>query len=469
MKDNYRLTPAAGLFLAGVFLCSSCSPSKPPVWLKAEQRIQSEFIHGFAKVSKTGTAEDYIGRARTNSLGTIAQAIKSDINVSSVSKVKEIEKKGLKNEYFLDKSFEMISSARSKLSLEGVEHIGEWEDENYFYVYNRLSKMVYREILNRKISKALESAGSNYEEGINHLQFNPVIALKYFLTGLKSLIPYQDQILIINDPYNPGEFINLDLVLRKQIEKLLTQITLTPHKKNIKTNLGQLPLKPLELKVRYKTSIGNSIDLNELPVIFKFSEGNGSLTEKMNSDKTGNVQSTIQNLNEMLNYYQIKAELDMLSFTGDDEIGIYLYSEFKGPLIPTTFFNIKVKPITLYLISEEKSLGKTLANPIVTPIIIKSLEEKLSATFINEKLKSDYTLDIKIDTQKRGEAYSLFSSVAQMSIYFKDGENILFANNFNDIKGTHSDYEKASREALKKLAERVEKKITDEIVRQIMD
>ena len=56
-----------------------------------------------------------------------------------------------------------------------------------------------------------------------------------------------------------------------------------------------------------------------------------------------------------------------------------------------------------------------------------------------------------------------------MSIYLKDGENILFANNFHDIKGTHTDYEKSSREALKNLAERVEKEISDEIVKQILE
>jgi hypothetical protein len=78
-------------------------------------------------------------------------------------------------------------------------------------------------------------------------------------------------------------------------------------------------------------------------------------------------------------------------------------------------------------------------------------------------------LDIRIDTQKRGEAFSLFSAFAQMSIYLKDGDDILFANNFNDIKGTHTDYERASREALKKLAEKIDKDVSDEIVKQFLD
>ena len=152
MKFTFRTAPAVELFLAGVFLFNSCSSSKTPLWLNADYRTETEFVHGFSKVSKTGTAEDYIRRARTYSFGTIAQAIKADINVTSISKAKEVERRGLKNEFFLENSFEMISSARSKLSLEGVEHIGEWEDDKYYYVYNRLSKSVYEAILNRKIS-----------------------------------------------------------------------------------------------------------------------------------------------------------------------------------------------------------------------------------------------------------------------------------------------------------------------------
>ena len=229
-----------------------------------------------------------------------------------------------------------------------------------------------------------------------------------------------------------------------------------------------LPLS-LELKTYYTSQNGKYIYLSDLPVVLKFTVGTGSLIDKITSDKNGNIQSIIQKLSEIQEYYQIKAELDIISFTGDDKIGKYHYSEYKGIRIPSTFIDIDVTPITIFLHSDEKSLGKTLNNPLVTPIVIKSLEKKIDAIFINEQNESDYILDIRIDTQKRGEAYAIFSSVAQISIYFKDGENILFANNFHDIKGTHTDYEKASREALKNLAERVEKEISDEIVKQILE
>ena len=140
MLNIFRKAPAIGLFLGGAFLFNSCSSSNVPIWLNSVHRIDSEFFHGFSKVSKSGKAEEYIGQARTHSLGTISQAIKTDIDASSINKVKEIKRRGSENDYFLENTYEMIYSSRSKLSLEGVEHVGEWEDKNYYYVYNRLSK-----------------------------------------------------------------------------------------------------------------------------------------------------------------------------------------------------------------------------------------------------------------------------------------------------------------------------------------
>ena len=149
MLNIFRKAPAIGLFLGGAFLFNSCSSSKVPIWLNSVHRIDSEFFHGFSKVSKSGKVEEYIGQARTYSLGTISQAIKTDIDASSINKVKEIKRRGSENDYFLENSYEMIYSTRTTLSLEGVEHIGEWEDDDYYYVYNRLSKALYKNNLNR--------------------------------------------------------------------------------------------------------------------------------------------------------------------------------------------------------------------------------------------------------------------------------------------------------------------------------
>ena len=92
MITNFRITPAVRLYLAGVFLFNACGSTKSPIWLNPIHRNNSEFIHGFSKVSKLGKAEEYIGQARTYSLGTIAQGIKTNIDATSINKIKELIK-----------------------------------------------------------------------------------------------------------------------------------------------------------------------------------------------------------------------------------------------------------------------------------------------------------------------------------------------------------------------------------------
>ena len=55
--------------------------------------------------------------------------------IPEIYEINEIEKTGNKNSYILEESFEIISSVRSKLTLEGVESLGEWENQNYYFAY----------------------------------------------------------------------------------------------------------------------------------------------------------------------------------------------------------------------------------------------------------------------------------------------------------------------------------------------
>ena len=56
-----------------------------------------------------------------------------------------------------------------------------------------------------------------------------------------------------------------------------------------------------------------------------------------------------------------------------------------------------------------------------------------------------------------------------MSVYCKQGNDVLFAETINDVKGTHRDYERASREAIKKLVDKFENEISIQISNQILN
>ena len=469
MKFSFKKTPVLGCLLAGVFLLiMGCTSTKAPIWLQIEHRASSEYYHGFSKVSKSGSAEEYMDIARTQSLGIIAQTIKSEVQVTTESKTKEFEVYGKNATYNLSKSFEMVSSSRTKMSLEGVEHVGEWEDDSHYFVYNRLSKTLYESILSKKIAKALESAKYNLEMGTNQMSTNPVQSLHFFMSGLKSLLPFQDQILIVADPIIPKSSINIDLVLMKKIKNLISEMSLLPIEKKIKSKNVQTHLPSITLEATHK-QYNKTVPLNSLPVLFDFSIGSGSIHTRLLTDENGIIDNKIQKFEDQKVNYQIQAKLDLLSFTGTDELGMYLFNEFSGNSVPLTFVDIEIIPLSIYLISEERILGQLTEIPMVTPIIIKSLKHRTGAIFVNDQNQSDYTLDIKIDTQKKGVAYSLYSSVAQMSVYCKQGNDVLFAETINDVKGTHRDYERASREAIKKLVDKFENEISIQISNQILN
>jgi hypothetical protein len=469
MNYCFKKTPVLGCLLTGVFLLiMGCTSTKVPIWIQNEHRANSEYYHGFSKVSKTGSAEEYMEIARTHSLGIIAQLIKSEVQVTTESKTKEFEVYGKNATYNLSKSFELVSSSRTKMSLEGVEHVGEWEDDSHYFVYNRLSKKLYESILNKKIAKALESAKHNLEIGTNLMSTNPVQSLYFFMSGLKSLLPFQDQILIVSDPIIPKSSINIDLVLMKKIKNLISEISLLPVQKKIKSKNVQTHLPSITLEATHKQN-NKTVPLNNLPVLFEFSIGSGSIHTRLLTGENGIIDNKIQNFEDQKEIYQIKAKLDLISFTGTDELGMYLYSELSRNAIPLTFVDIEIIPFSIYLNSEERILGQLIEIPLVTPIIIKSLKRRTGAIFVKDQNLSDFTLDIKIDTQKKGVAFSLYSSVAQMNLYCKQGEDVLFAENINDVKGTHRDYKLASREAIKKLADKFENEISIQISNQILN
>jgi len=76
---------------------------------------------------------------------------------------------------------------------------------------------------------------------------------------------------------------------------------------------------------------------------------------------------------------------------------------------------------------------------------------------------------VNIETNELGELYSLFTTTATLSFYFKEEGKTIFANNVTGIKGTHTSYILAANESLKKLALKVKTELVTEIVEQFLE
>ena len=94
-------------------------------------------------------------------------------------------------------------------------------------------------------------------------------------------------------------------------------------------------------------------------IIFSFISDESGYLEKDISDSKGMFNCNIQTFKILKNFYKINAAVDLTQFTGSDNIGKYLLSEFKNILVPNITFDIEILPINIYLNIDEKSFGNS--------------------------------------------------------------------------------------------------------------
>jgi len=459
--------------IGSAFIVTGCGPTAPPSspgpqWLKAEERIDPEYLYGFAKVEKRGKRSEYVAECNNMALGNIAQSISVQVRVESQRKVQELEKKGDRDFYALEKSFEMISAVRSQMTLRGVEHVGEWEDIRFYYVYKRLSIDEYNKELMTRVKNALESAMRDYAEGHEWIAIDPVRSLSYFFSAYRSLAPYQDQLLLSIDPVHGGE-VNLDVEVKGIIKDMIQRFRIETGNNRFSARVGGPVNGQLEAKVFLVDQDGSDIPVKELPIRFSFDKGYGKLGEMVKSDENGIAVTNVSRVGSPERNQSIRAELDLIEFAYNDDIGKMIVADFSSLSLPYGQFILDVELPTVYMESKEFSLGVPLHDYIVTPAVIKSLKENIGFTFVDVPEEADYTLELNVSTQKLAESYGLFTSTAQLNMYFREAGTIVFAYHEDNIRGTHTNYELAAVNALQRLSDKVEEEIGAKIAQEFFN
>lgn len=462
-------------FLPLIISCAlivSCANRKTLIeqdWVSVRPN-DPNYYHGIGQVSKTGERQKYIAECRNMAMSEIAEQIEVHVKVESKSKIKELEKRFPDEDfYYLEKSFESISAIRSEMTLTGVEAVGEWEDNSFYYVYKRLSKAVYEKMVQNKIKDAVNIASEYYVQAYRYMNKDPTRAISNLFSAYRQLFPFQDRILLADDPLNPEDKFYVDIVVRMKLNDMLQSITFTSNSISPDVKLGKAVSEPLSVKLSYTNEIGQDILLKNAPLRFYFEYGNGDLVEKTKTNSSGEAYTKVTKVKSKDPHQIVRVELDLESFVGKDKIGKIITTEYKNINMPYGRFELNVKTPVIFLDGRELSLGNPTSNPVVLPAIIKSLEERIGATFTENGKEADYVLEYEVNTERLGELYGQFSVIAHMNIFLKEGNNTISAHNIQNIKGIHLSYEKASSTALKKLAEKVENEIGKKIAKHFLE
>ena len=471
---RYRLTALNTAHIHIYCLCAllffSCaSTSNKQKWIEQSNRDSEEYFVGFAEVEKRGKRQDYINEAHDLAFSNIAKSIKANVEVSSNRKVKELEKLGIENTYILEKRFEAMSSVRSKMTLDRVENVSEGTEGRIYYVYKRLSIKKYDELLTNRIHKAVQSALLDYQTGIELNDTDPVGAMGYFFSGYRNLVPYQDQILVVNNPNGANTKLNIDIELKAVLKEMINNFEFQAVQSDYIGKIGQPLDNKLTAIVQYRYGPDNNKSTGNVPIRFSFDTGKGDLVASSLTDDGGKAVSNVSKIKSLLADQKVKATIDLQSFVGQDDIGLAIIDEFRQYNLPAVYFSISLEPITIFLDVDEKIFGNPSNQNVIAPILMKSLEKHLGAIFVKKKRGSDYVIQAEVDTKKLGEFYGVVTASADINIYLKKGRKTLVTESVTGINGTQSTYEGAARAALKKLAIKIEEETAKNIALQFLN
>lgn len=427
---------------------------KKPAWVEKRPTTPG-FYHGIGVVPVSGSAQEYMQRAKDAALNDIAQQIVVSIDASQRSKISE-QLGELKEE------FESAVRTSTKADLEGVEAVDTWTGENQYWVYYRLDIQEYKRLQAEKLRKATAlgldfySKAKTAEKNGSHSD-----ALQYFLQALSSVEKFINETMEVQ--YGSGK-IFLTNEIFSSLQSLLNQIELKAKNPKVDAQVGKPLRTPLEVIV---TNTATSQPIANFPVKFSFIRGSGDIVAHAKSDKNGIAATQIAKVTGTEKLQLVRAEANVAGMLGENASPL-LTMLAKSFTVPDTRFTLNVVSLAIMFETEETLLGNRLKLPRIEPLLKNSLAAS-GFTFVDDPAKANMMVTIKSNGRDGGEYQGLYSVYVDANISVTDlnsGEEV-YKTSFNNVKGVSINYEKAGMKAYDEIAESLQKKVIPKILESL--
>ncbi|HNW68612.1 MAG TPA: LPP20 family lipoprotein [Bacteroidales bacterium] len=191
----------------------------PPEWV-IQKPLQQDYYVGVSSAAKKGfSPATYMAAAQQNALSDLANAI--TVKIESNSVLYSIQSATQNGQYLTDEI-----KMSNNLQLNDFEIVGTWEDENYYWVYCRLSKEVYQQQRKTQKQQATTDALAAYlqaEKMISEqLHYDGFL---FYTKALAFLLPYMGE----NTPTSfDGKEVDLANLIFYKISDFIRNITFQP-------------------------------------------------------------------------------------------------------------------------------------------------------------------------------------------------------------------------------------------------
>lgn len=443
------------LILAG---CSSVKKTasndlskNAPEWVKQTPNNPA-FYHGVGMVYKSGQ-QDYRERARQVALSELAGSI--SVNISSSSVLNQFEFDRTYSEYFRDNI-----RTSTQQQLEGFELVENWENDQQYWVYFRLSKSKWAQIKQDRIDKAMVLSMSKFEQARSFAsEGKHADALRFYIRSVEDIRDFLGEdlrITIDNNDRSYSTTLTAAMVSELQNHKISfpeEKLTLKPG-----STLGNTTLEASLLDENRRPVAG-------IPVITRLSWLPGNNLEAT-TDARGKFNITFGKIDSRKRAEQITTIINLEKLVRDNTSDMTVRKLFEGMKVSSFVLPVELIPPVFSIVLNEKNLGQSIFNSGLGEEITRLLRQDGFET--GTVSTSDYSIVIESDTKESSERNGRFSTTLNASVVVKDRNNkTLFSKTIDDISGLGASYSAAGEDAYRSLNGKFRINIYPEILQAI--
>lgn len=430
-----------------------------PNWVKNRPTDESYYV-GVGIASKKNNPLDYQQIAKKNALNDLISEIKVTVSANSVLSQ-------FQNNKEFKQQFESDVKVTALNTIEEFNVIDSWEDNDYFWIYYRLSKEEFRAVRSRRMMAAIEKAEAFFEKSTTFSKEQLLQSIKLRIRALVALQPYlgEDVQTVIQ-----GKNVFLVNELVNSIQNDLYTIDLRSSVSILNGKVGKPIPEPFDIKAYLRDSQTTHTPVAYLPVYLVTDQGKIEGSLQSETDANGIASFAISKIYAKNTVQLLKAAVDLNRIIRVDSLNITLQTLLLRLDIPSTNIRMNVTPVKIWMQASEQNLSKSMNIGYLESTLKKLLVED-GCVFVKNAEEADYNLYLTSNTKSLGTIWGDMRTVSlNMSLSLADhSKNTeLYRNALHEIKGFQTTDENAGIDAYKTACDLLKKNIYPSLIKELM-
>lgn len=430
-----------------------------PNWVKNRPTDESFYV-GVGIASKKNNPLDYQQIAKKNALNDLISEIKVTVSANSVLSQFQDNKE-------FKQQFESDVKVTALNTIEEFNVVDSWEDNDYFWIYYRLSKDDFRALRSRKMLAAIEKAESFYSKSATLSKEQLLQSIRLRVRALVALQPYlgEDVQTVIQ-----GKNVFLVNELVNSIQNDLYAIQLRSTVNILNGKVGKPISDAFDINALFRDTITAQIPVAYLPLNVATDQGKIEGSLQSETDANGIASFSISKIYSKNAVQLLRATVDLNRVIRVDSLNITLQTLLMRLDIPSTNIRMNIAPVKIWMQSSEQNLSKSMNTGYLESTLKKLLIED-GCVFVKNPEEADYSLYLTSNTKSLGSIWGNMRNVSldmSLSLVDRSKNAELYKNALHEIKGFQTTDENAGIDAYKTASEQLRVKIYPSLNKELM-